>query len=95
MVEIINFDTHLSFSIIVLSYSVICLFSFLNIIYVRDFDAIQVNITPIVLSIAGLIGLIQNFSYPMLGINLALVADSFFAIRLKENNDVIQYNLFE
>jgi hypothetical protein len=31
----------------------------------------------------------------MLGINLALVADSFFAIRFKENNDVIQYNLFE
>ena len=95
MVEIFNFDAHLCFSIIVLSYSVICLFSFLNIIYVRDFDAIQVNITPIVLSIAGFIGLIQNFSYPMLGISLALVADSFFAIRFKENNDVIHYNLFE
>jgi hypothetical protein len=71
------------------------MFSFLNIIYVRDFEAIQVNFTPIVLSIAGLIALVQNFSYPLLGMIVALVADSFFAIRFKENNDAIEYNLFE
>lgn len=57
MVEIVYFDTHQCLSIIVLSYSSICLFSFLNIVYVRDFEAVQVNITPIVLSIAGLIAL--------------------------------------
>ena len=31
----------------------------------------------------------------MLGMVLALAADSFFAIRFKENNDEILYNLFE
>ncbi len=95
MVEIVNLDKHHCFSIMVLSYSLICMFSFFNAIYIRDFEAIQVNITPIILSIAGLIALLQNFTYPLLGMIIALIADSFFAIRFKENIDVIEYNLFE
>jgi hypothetical protein len=34
------------------------MFSFFNVVYVRDFEAIQINITPIILSIAGLIALL-------------------------------------
>jgi len=57
LVEITSFNMHQCFSIIVLSYSLICMFSFLNVVYVRDFEAIQVNFTPIILSISGLIAL--------------------------------------
>lgn len=95
MVEIVNFEKHQCFSIIVLSYSIVCMFSFLNIVYVRDFEAIQVNITPIILSIAGLIAIVQAFSYSLLGMVIALMADSFFAIRFKENTDEIEYKIFE
>jgi hypothetical protein len=35
----------------------ICLFSFINVTYVRDFDALQVNFTPLILSIAGVMAL--------------------------------------
>jgi len=44
-------------SIIVLSYSLICLFAFFNVTYVRDFDALQINFTPMALSIAAIISL--------------------------------------
>jgi len=54
---IVQSSDHRSFAIIVLAYSLICLFSFLNLTYVRDFDCIQVNFTPMVLSIAGVISL--------------------------------------
>lgn len=46
-----------SFNIMVLIYSFIALFSFLNLSYVRDFDAIQVNITPIIMSVIGLLNM--------------------------------------
>jgi len=38
-------------SITVFVYSMICLFSFVNVTYVRDFDALQINVVPIVLSL--------------------------------------------
>lgn len=46
-----------AFNIMVLIYSFIALFSFLNLSYVRDFDAIQVNITPIIMSVIGLLNM--------------------------------------
>lgn len=42
------------FATTVFAYSSICLFSFLNVSYVRDFDVIQCNITPVVLAIIGM-----------------------------------------
>lgn len=42
-------------SIIVLVYSLICLFSFFNVTYVRDFDALQINFTPMALSVAAIL----------------------------------------
>ena len=83
------------YSYLVLAYSLICLFSFFNVYDVSDFEALQVNVTPIVLSIAGLIGIQSNFSYPILGMVLALVGDSYYALRFKEEEDFIQYTPIE
>jgi len=54
------------FSSAVLCYSLICLATFLNVTYIRDFDAIQVNITPIILAIAGInLVMDEGFSYAL------------------------------
>lgn len=37
---IVRQDEHQCFSIVVFTYSLICLFSFINFSYVRDFDAL-------------------------------------------------------
>ena len=95
LIEIINLGDNQCYSYLVLAYSLICLFSFFNVYYVRDFEALQVNVTPIVLSIAGLIGIQSNFSYPILGMVLALVGDSYYALRFKEEEDFIQYTPIE
>jgi len=49
---------HQTLSILVLTYSIICLFSFFNLTYIRDFDAIQINATPIILSIAAMVAML-------------------------------------
>lgn len=43
-----------SLAITVLAYSMICLFSFINVSYVRDFDVVQINFTPITLALVGI-----------------------------------------
>jgi hypothetical protein len=82
-------------AITVLAYSCICLFSFLNVSYVRDFDAVQINVTPISLALIGLISVFGNLEFSITGMTLALVADAYFAIRYKETSDNIEYNIFE
>jgi hypothetical protein len=74
-------------SIIVLAYSLICLFSFFNVTYVRDFDALQINFTPMALSIAAILSLSKDFDYATLGMTLALLSDSYFALRFKGSAD--------
>jgi len=86
---------HLSFFIIALTYSAICLFSFINLTYVRDFDALQINITPIILSIAAIIALNRQFDLTLLGLALALLGDSYCALRFKDNSDKIKYTPIE
>jgi len=86
---------HLCFSIIALSYSLICLFSFLNLTYVRDFDALQVNFVPVVLSVAGIVAFNLGSSVSMAGLVLSLVADSYFALRFKTHTDAITYTPIE
>jgi hypothetical protein len=95
LIEIINLGENQCYSYLVLAYSLICLFSFFNAYYVRDFEALQVNITPIILSIAGSIAIQSNFSIPILGMNLALIADSYYALRFKDEEDFIQYTPIE
>ena len=82
-------------SIIVLVYSLICLFSFFNVTYVRDFDALQINFTPMALSVAGIISLQRDFDFAVLGMTLALLADTYFAMRFKSEDDSIRYTPIE
>jgi len=82
-------------AITVLAYSCICLFSFVNVSYVRDFDVIQINVTPISLAFIGLINVLGNSELSIMGMTLALIADAYFALRYKETSDSIEYNVFE
>ena len=82
-------------AITVLAYSCICLFSFVNVSYVRDFDVIQINVTPISLAFIGLINVLGNSEISIMGMTLALIADAYFALRYKETSDSIEYNVFE
>lgn len=51
LMGLLDDNNHQSLSMITLVYSLICAFSMANISYVRDFDALQVNLTPIMLSV--------------------------------------------
>lgn len=84
-----------SLAITVFAYSMICLFSFMNVSYVRDFDVVQINFTPITLALVGITSLMESFEYATLGMTLALMADSYYALRYKETSDSIEYNLIE
>jgi len=84
------------FSSLVLAYALICLTCFMNLEYVRDFDALQVNATPYVLSAVGLFSMACNGTQvPLLGMTLALMTDSYFALRYSDNSDQIDFNVFE
>ena len=85
--SIISNEEHQCYSIVVFTYSLICLFSFINVTYVRDFDAIQVNLTPILLSLAGMMALNKTFDYMLLGMVITMMADSYFALRYKDHSD--------
>lgn len=84
-----------SLAITVLAYSMICLFSFMNVYYVRDFDVVQINFTPITLAIVGITSIMGSFDYTTLGMTLSLIADSYYALRYKETSDSIEYNVVE
>lgn len=74
---------NLSLSLIVFTYAAICMFSYFNVSYVRDFDAIQVNFTPIALTICCIIAIQRHYSFFLLGMVISLAADSYFALRFK------------
>ena len=42
------------YSMMVLIYCLISMFSMFNVSYVRDFDALQVNLTPMLLGVTGM-----------------------------------------
>jgi hypothetical protein len=65
------------------------MFSFMNLTYVRDFDVIQINMTPILLSIAALIAIQRQFEFALFGMTIALLTDSYCAIRFKTDSDKI------
>jgi len=62
--------------------------------YVRDFDVVQSNITPITLTVIGLTHL-NGFEFTKVGMTLALMADSYFALRYNDFSDEIEYNALE
>jgi len=83
-------------SITVFVYAMISLFSFLNVTYIRDFDALQINVVPVVLSIAAITEMIHTEQNIFLtGMTVALIADSYFAMRYQESKENIEYTNFE
>jgi hypothetical protein len=89
-----------SFNIMTLIYSIVAFFSFLNLSYVRDFDAIQVNITPIIMTVIGIINMVSGSgeTLPMIatgGMTAALMADSYFGARYRDDTDEIEFNALE
>lgn len=84
-----------SLTLVIFTYSVICMFSYFNVAYVRDFDAIQVNFTPLLLTICGLVKLQNSYDFYMLGMVLSLLADSYCALRFSENHDQIAFSIVE
>lgn len=72
-----------TFSITVFVYSMICLFSYFNVTYVRDFDALQINFVPILLTMVALIqGMHQaKVGFSLTGMTATLLADSYFAMK--------------
>lgn len=92
---IVRQDEHQCFSIVVFTYSLICLFSFINFSYVRDFDALQVNFTPIILSLVGIMALTSVSDFFLLGMVITLIADSYFALRYKDNTDKVTWTSIE
>jgi len=65
-------------------------------VYVRDFDVIQVNFTPMMMTLIGVhLSITEEFSYTLIGLTASLLADSFFALRYQEMSDSIEYTPFE
>jgi hypothetical protein len=82
MVDILMIGENNLFSGCVLLYSLICLFTFFNITYVRDFDVMQVNIVAILLAVLAInLSIHQEFSYGLSGMTCTLIVDSFYALR--------------
>lgn len=86
---------HESLSLVVFTYMSICMFSFFNVTYVRDFDALQVNFTPLMLTVCGFVAMQKQCDFYILGMTLSLLADSYFALRYKENTDKIKFSVLE
>lgn len=88
-------EEHLGLSIVVFVYSMVSLFAFMNLTYVRDFDALQINFTPMALSIISTIHLMRASDFTLIGMTISLLADSYFALRFKDNSDKINYTPIE
>lgn len=86
---------HQSYSLVVFIYSAICMFSFFNVSYVRDFDALQVNFTPLMLAVSGIVILSRHYDFFLLGMVISLIADSYFALRFKEKTEKIRFTAIE
>lgn len=83
-------------SITVFVYAMISLFSFLNVTYIRDFDALQINVVPVILSIAAITEMIHSEQNMILtGMTVSLIADAYFAMRYQQSNENIEYTNFE
>lgn len=84
MMGIFNGKDYQSFCILTLVYSLICLFSFFNETYVRDFDALQVNFMPVALT---MISMLQTSDFVLYGLTLSLMADAYYGIRYRDDCD--------
>lgn len=86
---------HFALSMMVFVYSIITLFTFFNVAYVRDFEAVTVNFTTYVLAVASVLSSQYSYDVTILGMSFALLADSYFALRFKSDSDQINYTPIE
>jgi len=94
MIGVVNNRESQTFCIITLTYGLICLFSFFNLTYVRDLDALQINFTPVLLTIMALLN--HNSSdYILMCLTFVLMSDAYFGIRYREHSDEIEYTPLE
>lgn len=77
------------------AYSLISMFSMINCTYVRDFDALQVNITPLLLAVSCLVSALEHHSVSAIGMAVATGFDAYFGLRYRDNTDVIEFNVLE
>ena len=95
MVQVVMAQDTLSIAVFV--YATICLFSYFNVTYVRDFDALQVNFAPVVLSLVAIIEVLhaETLGFSLAGMTVALLADSYFAMKYQKSSDELEFNNFE
>jgi hypothetical protein len=95
MVEVVM--TQDTFSITVFVYSIVCLFSYFNVTYVRDFDALQINFVPIMLATIAMIQAMNSsaLGFSMIGMTATLLADSYFAMKYQASCEKLEFNNFE
>ena len=95
MVQVVMAQDTLSIAVFV--YATICLFSYFNVTYVRDFDALQVNFAPVVLSLVAIIEVLhaETLGFSLAGMTIALLADSYFAMKYQKSSDELEFNNFE
>ena len=74
---------------VVSAYSMISLFSMINCTYVRDFDVLQVNITPLLLFVSCMIASLTHPSASAIGMAVCTGFDAYFGLRYRDNTDVI------
>jgi len=92
LIGIFNGNESQTFCILTLVYSMICLFSFFNLTYVRDFDALQINFMPVALT---LIALVQNGDFALYGLTATLMMDAYYGMRYRDESDKIEFTPIE
>ena len=80
---------------VVFVYSLITLFTYFNVAYVRDFEAVTVNFTTYSLAISSVLACQYSNDITALGMCIALICDSYFAMRFKSDCDEINYSPIE
>lgn len=95
MVEVVMTQDTLSLTVFV--YSIICLFSYFNLTYVRDFDALQINFIPMVLSLISVLEIMHSTAagFSLIGMTATLLVDSYFAMKYQKSTDNLEFNNFE
>lgn len=95
MVQVVMAQDTLSITVFV--YAIISLFSFFNVTYVRDFDALQVNFVPVVLSLVAMIEALhtETLGFSLAGMTVSLLADSYFAMKYQKSTNELEFNNVE
>jgi len=77
-------------------YSLASLWSFINVSYIRDLEALQLNIVPIFLTIASFVAIeTHGLDFQLAGMTFFLMADSYFALRYNDGSDKIEFTILE